>query len=72
MISIFKFENGNDTKVGEYETQNEHEAIQRYVKSINGKMENFKFQGECRGIVYGMHFSMTVNGKTNEYYLIQR
>jgi hypothetical protein len=72
MTKIYKFINGEDTLVGEFDTQDEQEALKQYLKSINGTMEDFKFLGELSGMVYRMSFRMTVNGENNEYYLIQR
>lgn len=73
MISLYKFDNeGNDVLVGKFDTQNEQDALNQYLKSVDNEMKDFKFLGELRGTVYRMSFMMTVNGIENEYYLVQR
>jgi hypothetical protein len=48
----------------------EHEAIKRYLKSINKKATNFRFLGELSGMVYRMSFTMDIDNVTNEYTVI--
>ena len=57
-------------KLKEYTGKNEHQAIEQYLKDIGKKADYTRILGESRGMVYGLHFKMSIDGTEKEYMVI--